>query len=84
MATERPVSPGQWRSRAAAAAALDGSLFAQLDQVARCLHDLGLHDLEGRLRRAADLARTKPEQAAAALRELVPELLAQAPARAPA
>lgn len=80
MATAKPASPGQWRSHSAAAASLDGNLFAQLDQVARRLHDLGLDDLEDRLRKAAALARTRPEQAAAALRELVPELLARAPA----
>lgn len=59
---------------------LDASLFDQLADVAGRLDGLGLADLAAEVRATLDLARTRPDQASAKLRDLVPRLMEHAPA----
>jgi hypothetical protein len=52
-----------------------GSVLAQLDELACRLGDLGQAAAEGRVREAARLAGKDPDAAAEILRSLVPEVL---------
>lgn len=80
MPAARRMSPGEWRSGAAAARRLDGNVFSQLDELARRLSDLGMADPAQAVRKAMETARDDPDKASKALKEVAASLAAQAPA----